>query len=89
MANSGDKNLKFGQNFLIQCILGGFSSFHELVSKFWLNSFGEQIQFIAIIDKRPVNRPIFYGNSEVNQCARLAKISWLNVSLVAFLHFKP
>ena len=44
---------------------------------------------MAIIDTRPVNRPIFYGNSEVNQCARLAKISWFNVSLVVALHFMP
>ena len=52
MANWAAKNLKFAQNFLIQCILGSFSSFQALVSKLWLSRFEEKIQFIAIIDTR-------------------------------------
>ena len=62
MAHLDAKNLKFGQNFPIQCILGSFSSFQTLVCKFWLSRFAENIQFIVIFDTRAVNRPVFYGN---------------------------
>ena len=89
MANLAAKNLKFGQNFLIQCILGSFSSFQALVCKFWLSRLGEKYQFIAIIDTCQVNRPVFYGNFEGNKNSRLAKIFRFNVLLVAFLHFEP
>ena len=52
VANLADKSLKFRQNFLIQCILGAFSSFEALVCKFWVSRFGEKIHLIAIIDTR-------------------------------------
>ena len=55
MANLADKNLKFGQNFLIQCILVSFSLCQASAWKFWLSRFGEKNQFLAIIDTRPVN----------------------------------
>ena len=74
MENLADKNLKFGQNFLIQCILVSFSLFQALVCKCWLSRFGEKIQFIAIIDTPPVNQPIIYGNFEGNKTSRLANI---------------
>ena len=51
-----------------------FSLFQAPVCKFWLSRFGEKNQFIAIIDMRPVNWPIFYGNFEGNKSALLAKI---------------
>ena len=55
MATLATENLKFGQNFLIQCILDSFSSFQAPVCKLWLSRFAENIQFIAIFDTRPVN----------------------------------
>ena len=66
-----------------------FSLFQAPVCKFWLSRFGENIQLIAIIDTRPVNWPIFYGNFEGNKSALLAKIFWFSVSLVPFLYFNP
>ena len=55
MAHMDRKNLEFGQNFLIRCILGSFSSFQVIVCKFWLSRFAENIQFIAMFDARPIN----------------------------------
>ena len=52
MASLATKNLKFGQSFLIQCILGSYSSFQALVCKFWFSHFAEKNQFIVIIDTR-------------------------------------
>ena len=84
MATLATKNLKFGQTFLVQCVFGSFSSFQALVCKFWLSCFAENLQFIAMFDTRPVNRPFFYWNFEGNKNSRLAKIFWFNVSLVVF-----